>query len=100
MHTIHKFPLILDDVQDIMLTNNSQIVHVGQQHEHLMMWVLLYTEHPLDSRRRIHIRGTGYPIPENAIFLNSVQVGEFVWHVFVDCAYGSDLSPNCLDGRS
>ena len=88
MHTIHKFPLILDDIQTIMLTNNSQIVHVGQQNGQLMLWVQLYTEHSLDRPNRIHIRGTGHPIPENATFLNSVQVGEFVWHVFLECGGG------------
>lgn len=88
MHTIYKFPLDIYDKQTIMLTNNSRILHVGQQNKQLVMWVELYSEHPFDTPKTIRVCGTGQPMPENCAYLGTVPINEYVWHVFQELGTG------------
>lgn len=44
MITIHKFVLEVAGRQEISIPRNSKILHVGEQHGHLILWAQVETD--------------------------------------------------------
>jgi len=88
MNTIWKHPLKLTDTQELMFPE-GYIVHVGEQHGIITLWVLVDPE-TKQRPYKIHILGTGRQIPDNLMHIGTVITagGALVWHVFEDMGGG------------
>lgn len=81
---IWKYPLELGDDQIIAMPDGAQILTVQMQGSKLCLWALVDPEPELPQRMRsIEIIGTGNPFVEAPrVYIATVQVPPFVWHVF------------------
>tara|TARA_B110000238_G_C16114733_1_gene434299 strand:- start:649 stop:948 length:300 start_codon:yes stop_codon:yes gene_type:complete len=99
MKQIWKFPLTVQGVSldshgshDIVMPMGSQILSAGPQFYGLVLWALCDPDMP-DTTIKIRVVFTGEPISQtNLIFIQSIQVGEIVYHVFEDL--GDDTKKN------
>jgi hypothetical protein len=97
MKTIHKFPLQIEDEQEIEMPPGSQPLSVGVQgapaDPTLVVWAMVDTNAtrvgvPMGTtfRRRFYIRGTGHPLRpemEAQFFIGTAAwPGGLIWHVF------------------
>lgn len=85
MKTIFKYPLYLVDEQTVPLPNGAQPLSVQLQNGELYMWALVDIQSP-SNPRRFRIFGTGTPamLDSNWHFVDTVQQGMLVWHIFVE----------------
>lgn len=89
MRTIWKYPLKVVDTQTIELPCGSEILSVKDKNGILTMWVELDTYEVKKQDVNISIVSTGSSIwfdtkyMESPKFLDSVVMGNFVWHVYV-----------------
>lgn len=88
MLTVYKYPLILDDWQDIDLPVGARSLAVQMQHGVPQLWALVDPAAPLVPRR-FRIAGTGHPINLGAdgtrldyIGTFQLQAGALVFHLF------------------
>ena len=90
MKTIWKFPLVLTDMQEIVMPKDAEILDIQEQHDALCMWALV---DPAAEKVSVAIRcyGTGHDVPDNVrkyaptvVYLATVQQGSFVWHFFME----------------
>ena len=79
MNRIYKYRLI-SNVTLMPLPEGATVVHVGNQDNHVTIWVRLDPNQRLEERTFMFV-GTGQPFPEDAIYLGTAHVGPFVWHV-------------------
>lgn len=84
MRTIYKYTLEVTDEQLVELPVGSHIIDCQNQKGAIVMWAMIETEQKEMVKRKIIIYGTGHPIkePESLTWLDTVQVGNFVWHIF------------------
>jgi hypothetical protein len=82
MKTIYKYPIQITDEQDLEIPHGYPL-HVGLDPQGVpCIWFQVNTDH-LKSKVKIHIIGTGNPIPDAAIFyIGSFVQSPFVWHVY------------------
>lgn len=91
MKTIWEFPLTVQGMSlnshgehDIVMPMGSQILSAGAQFYQLVLWALCDPAMP-DITIKIRVVFTGEPISQtNLIFIQSIQVGELVYHIFED----------------
>lgn len=86
MKKIWKFQLNITDEQVISLPLGSIFLSAQLQDDVLCTWVLVPVTELALRERRIFIFGTGNPLPDdvyNLTYIDTVQEGQFVWHVFV-----------------
>lgn len=85
MTTIWKYPLDLKDEQVVKMPQGAQILSVQRQFGNLMLWALVDSKAPSESREII-IAATGAPFPNVGIarHIGTVQMldGALIWHVF------------------
>lgn len=83
MKTIWKFDLNIVDEQHIRMPDGARLLSVQNQHGFIALWALV-DDDVEDNERRLFIRGTGHPIDAavNAVFVGTVIVGAYVWHIF------------------
>lgn len=84
MTTIWKYPLRIQDVQDIEMPEGAQILSLQTQGGVPMLWVKVVETAKLEARR-LFIFGTGHPIVDDGLgFIGTVQTnnGALVWHIF------------------
>lgn len=83
MRTIHKYPLYVTDMQVVMMPVGARILSVANQRDMLTLWAEVNTEAP-PAGRVIHVVGTGNPlvVASNADFIGTVEMGQFIWHVY------------------
>lgn len=80
---IHKYPLELTYTQDIFMPVGSKILTAMVQNDTICLWAEHQPDTTLQEWRRIQIVGTGHVAsPEEAIYINSVQMGVYVWHIY------------------
>lgn len=98
MKTIHKFLLKITEVQDLELPVGAQILttvkgdYMLNGPDHLTVWAKVDTEEKRTEKVRIHIFGTGHPLPdepsrhayhENLCYIDTVIASDnLAWHVF------------------
>ena len=83
MTTVYKYPLGFKDSQEIHLPKDAIPLSVQLQHGNLTLWCLVDTTLPIEVRI-VDIRGTGESLSyEPGLYVGTVQVGAFVWHVFM-----------------
>lgn len=83
MRTIFKY-----DVDGQTAEIRGEILSVGVQHGDMKFWAI-HDEEIKPKRVKIHVYGTGHPLPKYAgvehhsqIFIGTVIDGPFVWHLF------------------
>jgi len=84
MHTIHKFPISIEDAQTIQIPADAVILSVQVQRGHPVMWVKLDTE-AQKVLRHFTLYKTGEHITPNVgKYINTFQMwdGDLVFHVF------------------
>ena len=83
MKSIYKYTLEITDSQSISMPRYAQILSVAKQGDSLCLWAEVFTEEE-QVHRHIRIIGTGNPIEgsPNRVFLGTVVMDPFVWHVF------------------
>lgn len=82
---IWKYPLVLTDEQTVMAPQNARWLSVREQAGVLTAWALVDEEAGLAPTRFLMV-GTGNPGPDptGTMFLGTVQMLPFTWHVFTD----------------
>lgn len=85
MNVIYKYPLTVGDVQTIQLPIGSAVLSAQSQNNTPTLWVMQSDE---DNQQMtdvlVMIVGTGHKFElDNWRFINTVQCGELVWHVFL-----------------
>lgn len=82
---IWKFPIEVAGMQKVAMPLGARILSVDMQRGVLCLWAMVDTRGEA-SQRLIEIHGTGEPIKtgrgDSRQFIGTVQVGQFVWHVF------------------
>lgn len=82
MRTIYKYQLrVVDGLQEITTHIGAHIVHVGQQNGYVCVWMEVDTSLP-EQKRHFEIIGTGQPIPFDRLYVGTVMLPPFVWHVY------------------
>jgi len=83
---IYKYPLNIDDEQEVSMPLGAEILTVQLQHGRPHLWAVVDDEQPNMCARKLVIIGTGNPMPEVGRYINTFQSvnGGFtlVWHVF------------------
>ena len=79
---IYKFPLAVVSHQVLFIPAGAEILSVGEQGGEVKLWAKLDVRSQT-MRRKIIIRPTGHEfLEDNGLFIGTVQVRDFVWHVF------------------
>ena len=85
MRTVYKYPLLLEDTQEIEMPGGSQILTVQVQRDQPCVWALVETQSQLVNRT-FRVAGTGHDIPYGPeldyIGTFQLQSGLLVFHVF------------------
>jgi hypothetical protein len=85
---IWKYTLEMLDRQALRLPKNSRILTAQMQEDfygRIQLWALVDASELEGELVDIYIIGTGNPFepdPEELKYINTVQVGSLVWHVF------------------
>lgn len=82
MNTIYKYPIEITDDQTIDMPEGAQVVHAGLDPQgQPCLWAKVNNRVRTEPRR-IQVRGTGHPLPDDAEWVGTFTQGPFVWHVF------------------
>jgi hypothetical protein len=66
----------------IQMPKGARILSAQEQHGEIQLWAIVDLLQD-DVPRWFRVCGTGHDLPENpGEFVATVQLGEFVWHVF------------------
>lgn len=82
---IYKYPLMIDDVQTVVMPHGAKVLTVQMQHEMPCLWAEVDPQIIAVETRTFGIIGTGCAdIPANAQYIGTVQQfgGNLVWHVY------------------
>ena len=83
--TIWKFQLDMIDQQTVIMPDSSEILSVGPQDDTVCLWAKVVSG-AAKSGRKIHIFGTGHPLPDipSMKFIGTVALfrDSLIFHVF------------------
>lgn len=81
MRTIYKY--LVPPISEFQLETpkHSQFKHAGLQNDVIFMWFEVDTDQPVEART-FHIVGTGHVVPQDAVYVGTVQQPPFVWHIY------------------
>lgn len=82
-NTVWKFPLQVQDVQEIEVPSRSKALTVQMQGGVPCIWYAVQDEYAKRTKA-IRMFGTGHHVPAGLVlnYIGTVQDGELVWHVF------------------
>lgn len=80
MRAVWKFDL--EDGPVLRLPVGATVLTAQSQAGRLCLWAVVDPEAAREDRK-VHVIGTGQPVPEDVQYVGTVQEGPFVWHVFV-----------------
>ncbi len=88
MKTIWKFELVVFGRQDIEMPVGAEIIHIGNQNNHICMWAEVNSDNPCENRV-FELLTTGHPMPnrEDGKYRKHLATvlldqGMFVAHVY------------------
>jgi hypothetical protein len=88
MRTVWKFPVPMTETMVIAMPKGAQIVAFANQPEtaygtsdSLFLWAIVDTDAPTIDRH-FQIVGTGNPAPPDGVYVGTVHMPPFVWHLF------------------
>lgn len=67
--------------QTVVLPQDAKILCAKAQKGQITIWAVVKPRAILETRE-IEVRGTGWPFDAVGDYIDSVIVGDFVWHVF------------------
>lgn len=85
MKTIWKFPLEIEDEQEVEMPPKAELLCVQMQGQQPRLWAVVDPDTTERERRTIAIHGTGHPMAEAAgRYLGTFQMhgGMLVFHAF------------------
>ena len=83
MKTIYKYEIGFNDGVNLCTYTGIKPLSVNIQDGKVCMWAMIDTnEYP--AIIKIHIIGTGQPIPLNSTYIDTIMDGQFVWHFFYE----------------
>jgi hypothetical protein len=86
MQKIFKYTLALTDTQEVKLPADARVLSAISQNDSIVIYALVDDLDARVQKFRFEIVGTGHDAPEsrigNTTFLQTVQHGPFVFHVF------------------
>lgn len=99
MRTIHKITLEITDEQTLEMGKKDEILKIGEQNGRLCVWFLTHkimtTLTGPRQKWRFYIFGTGHEITcKQEHYVDTVQIGAFVWHVYMRRATETVLEDN------
>jgi len=88
-----KYPLTLTEQQTLAIPHHARILSAQIQREKLCVWALVDPLRRNETEsRQVVICGTGHSVDEmvplSYDFIDTVQQGAFVWHVFAESRRG------------
>ncbi len=79
--TIHKYDF--DDEPELTIPwTRVKVVHVAQQSQVLPTVWAEVSGTQTQTGHKLHVIGTGWPVPEHLEHVGSAVCGDFVWHVY------------------
>ncbi len=85
MKKIWKYTLPVSDYPVISMPKGARVLSVDVQHGKVQVWALVDPEAPTELHRFMMV-GTGHCLTEKCVesmrFIGTVQMGDFVWHIF------------------
>lgn len=83
MKTIHKFGVLPGSAWTVIdIPADAKVVKVGEQGgSTVLIWVELDNDAP-KAERYFKIFGTGHLIEEDSVYVGTVFIGPYVWHVY------------------
>ena len=84
MNKIWKYPLKIVDTQIVNLPRGAKILSAVKQDGDIILYAAIDNQNPEGTDRIIRILGTDHPFPDydNCVFISTVVIAPFVWHVF------------------
>jgi hypothetical protein len=77
---IYKYRIGYDGASPLM-PQGAKVVHVGEQNGDIYLWASV-NPNMLEERRTFTVVGTGHKAPPDSVYVGTVQIHPFVWHVF------------------
>lgn len=82
MKTIFKYHLFgPGETTSNRMPNDFQVVKFGMQDGMFVMWALIDKDAHHRYVHKFKVVGTGWDIEEDEKYIDTIQVGEFVWHL-------------------
>ena len=84
MKTVYKYPLKIDDYQQVTLPAGAKILCIKVQHGIPCLWALIDKEQTCEETLTIRCAGTGHDIKDNVEYIDTVMLvgGALVFHFF------------------
>ncbi len=84
MSTIWKYPIRLQsDPVAHSMPKGARVLNVGKKDGMIVLWVLVDPDTDDWEKRAFVVLGTGGTGPEGTdVYVGTVQLGDYVWHVF------------------
>ena len=94
---VRKYVLSLIDAdwQELAMPAGANLLHVDEQAGKICLWALIDPDGEPEART-FTIAGTGHRVPETAIYVGTVQVEKYVWHVFEDAHWPGEPERDAL----
>lgn len=84
MKRIWKYPLWIKGWQQLCISEGAEFLTVQMQNGEPFIWALVDPAAPM-RLYEVRMVGAGHPTDEQVgDYLDTIQVGTFVWHVFVE----------------
>jgi hypothetical protein len=86
MRTVWKYELDQHNTETLLtVPAGAKFLAVGFQGDCLVVWAEVWdSEGKPSASVVVHVVGTGHEVPERVSYLGTVQVGAFVFHVYVE----------------
>ncbi len=76
---IYKYEVVPGTLQ---LPIGATILHLGDQYDHMYIWVMFDESQHETEPRTFHMVGAGHAFPENSRYIGTAQQSMLVWHLF------------------
>lgn len=88
MKRVFKYPIPIIDQPQILLPIGAKVLHVGEQHDDMMLWALVDDAETRWEPREFRVLGTGHSFNGDdfySVYIGTVimQRGALVFHVFM-----------------
>lgn len=84
MKAVYKYPLKIDDYQQVILPEYAKILCIKVQNGTPCLWALIDKEQAYDKIVTIRCAGTGHDIKDEVEYIDTIMVadGALVFHFF------------------
>lgn len=84
MKTVYKYPLKIDDYQQVILPIDAKILCIKVQNGTPYLWALIDKEQTHNETVTIRCAGTGHDIKDEVEYIDTIMVvgGALVFHFF------------------